>query len=46
MANSNATEDQTTGLAGLRSWRAVYLLVTGIFILWVGLLVALMRIFA
>ncbi len=30
--------DDLTGLPGLRSWRAVYLAVLGIFVLWVGLL--------
>ena len=46
MNKPSVTEDQTTGLPGLPSWHAVYWLVTGIFILWVGLLVALARIFA
>jgi hypothetical protein len=41
-----AAEDQTTGLPGLPSWQSAYLLVVVIFILWVGLLVALARIFA
>jgi hypothetical protein len=40
------TESETTGLPGLRSWPSVYLLVTAIFILWVGLLVALERFFS
>jgi hypothetical protein len=40
------TESETTGLPGLRTWRNVYLIVTAIFILWVGLLVALERIFS
>ncbi len=40
------TESETTGLPGLRSWRSVYLLVTAVFILWVGLLLALARIFS
>jgi hypothetical protein len=30
--------DETTGLPGLRSWRAVYTVVLGFFVLWVGLL--------
>jgi hypothetical protein len=34
-------EIQTTGLPGLRSWRAVYVFVIGIFIVWVLLLSAL-----
>jgi hypothetical protein len=36
---------RTTGLPGLRSWRAVYLLVLAIFILWVVLLTILSRVF-
>jgi len=32
------TESETTGLPGLRSWRAVYTTVIAVFILWVGLL--------
>ncbi|HVU24754.1 MAG TPA: hypothetical protein VHE13_11575 [Opitutus sp.] len=30
--------DNTTGLPGLRSWRAVYVVVLGIFVLWIVLL--------
>ena len=30
--------DETTGLPGLHSWRAVYTVVFGLFVLWVGLL--------
>ena len=30
-----------TGLPGLRTWRGVYLVVSGIFLLWVVLLTAL-----
>jgi hypothetical protein len=30
--------DETTGLPGLRTWRAVYTVVIGLFVLWVGLL--------
>ena len=37
--------DEATGLRGLKSWRAVYTLVLASFVLWVGLLVALGRIF-
>ncbi len=33
--------DELTGLPGLRTWRGVYLLVFGSFILWVLLLLAL-----
>lgn len=31
-------DDSATGLPGVRSWRAVYIAVTAIFVLWVGLL--------
>ncbi len=31
-------DDTSTGLPGLRSWRTVYVLVLGVFLLWVGLL--------
>jgi len=34
----SASEDETTGLPGVRTWRGVYFLVIGIFVLWVGLL--------
>ena len=41
----NATEpppdDAATGLPGLRTWRAVYFTVGGVFVLWVALLAAL-----
>lgn len=30
--------DESTGLPGLRTWRAVYTVVLGLFVLWVGLL--------
>ena len=30
--------DESTGLPGIRSWRTVYVVVFGIFLLWVGLL--------
>ena len=30
--------DEATSLPGIRSWRAVYWIVGGIFVLWVGLL--------
>lgn len=39
-------DEQRTGLPGLRSWRAVYWVVLGIFILWVVLLTWLTRHFA
>jgi hypothetical protein len=34
----NAELDEATGLPGIRSWRTVYWIVFGIFVLWVGLL--------
>lgn len=42
---ANANEPDATGLPGLRSWRAVYVSVVGIFILWVALLTMLTRLF-
>jgi hypothetical protein len=33
--------DESTGLPGFRSWRAVYVLVLAVLVLWVGLLAAL-----
>ena len=33
--------DETTGLPGLRSWRAVYIFVLAVFALWVALLTLL-----
>jgi hypothetical protein len=38
--------DDETGLPGLRTWRAVYVFVLGVFIVWVGLLLALTRLFS
>lgn len=35
--------DDDTGLPGLRTWRAVYVFVLGIFILWIVLLAWLAR---
>lgn len=40
------SDDDDTGLPALPSWRAVYLLVLGIFALWVILLTVLSRAFA
>ncbi len=34
-------DEETTGLPGLRTWRAVYCVVLGSFLLWVALLFAL-----
>jgi hypothetical protein len=39
-------DDEETGLPGLRTWNAVYGLVVGVFVVTVGLLVALMRMFS
>ena len=38
--------DEATGLPGVRSWRAVYFVVFGTFLLWVALLTALTRVFS
>ena len=32
------SESETTGLPGVRTWRAVYTVVLGVFLLWIGLL--------
>ena len=37
--------DEATGLPGVKSWRAVYILVLASFVLWVGLLFGLGRLF-
>ena len=42
----NQPPDETTGLPGLRSWRAVYIAVFGTFLLWIVLLTALTRFFS
>jgi hypothetical protein len=34
----SASTDETTGLPGIRKWRTVYWIVSGIFVLWVFLL--------
>jgi hypothetical protein len=44
--DENSTEDQSTGLPGLRSWSAVYLVVAVVFIVWVSLLVTLKNLFS
>jgi len=41
-----ASESETTGLPGLRTWGAVYWLVIGVFALVVGLLTVLTRMFS
>ena len=45
-ATPDETERVETGLPGVRSWRAVYVLVVGTFITWVVLLVVLGRVFS
>jgi hypothetical protein len=37
---------EETGLPGLRTWRGVYLVVFGLFVLWVVLLAALEKFFS
>jgi hypothetical protein len=37
-ARASLAVDESTGLPGLRSWRAVYTVVIGLFVVWVGLL--------
>ncbi len=39
-------ESEATGLPGLHTWRAVYTVVAGVFVLWVGLLWLLMKRFS
>jgi hypothetical protein len=38
--------DESTGLPGLRSWRAVYFLVLGVLVLWIGLLAGLTELYS
>ena len=42
----SARETEETGLPFFRSWKSVYLFVLGSFIFWVGLLIALTKIFS
>jgi hypothetical protein len=42
----NSIDTEETGLPGLRTWRNVYLLVLGMFVLWVVLLEALEMVFS
>ena len=44
--HDNPPSDESTGLPGLRSWRAVYCVVLGIFALWVGLLTVLTELYS
>lgn len=39
-------EPESTGLPLLKTWRAVYLVVLGAFVLWVGLLALLSRLYS
>jgi hypothetical protein len=43
---SDPAESETTGLRGLRSWRAIYLVVTVIFLILVALLYTLSKAFS
>ncbi len=38
--------DKVTGLPGLRSWPSVYVFVLGVFLLWVGLLAGLTKLYS
>lgn len=38
-------DDDSPGLPGLASWRGVYWLVLGVFVLWVGLLTLLTKLY-
>lgn len=44
--NTLATDESSTGLPFLRSWRAVYLFVVACFVCWVVILAILPRVFA
>ena len=39
-------DDGATGLPGFRSWRGVYWFVLGVFVLWVGLLTLLTKLYS
>jgi hypothetical protein len=43
---SNAVNDDATGLPGLSTWPGVYLFVFGVFIVWVALLTTLSMMFS
>ena len=40
------SDQRGTGLPGLRTWPAVYVFVLAVFALWVGLLIALSKVFS
>ncbi len=40
------SDDESTGLPGLRTWRRVYVVVLIVLVLWVGFLTALTRIYS
>ena len=44
--DENSTENQGTGLPGLRSWSRVYTVVVVVFIIWVSFLVTLKNLFS
>jgi len=44
--NAPSPSDEATGLPGIRRWRTVYIIVGGIFVLWVGLLTLLTRLYS
>ncbi len=46
MTSEPNPRDDETGLPGLPTWRAVYILVIAVSILWVALLLGLMRAFS
>ncbi len=43
---ASVSEAETTGLPGLTTWRSVYALVLGIFLLWVALLAGLTQLWS
>lgn len=45
-ADDPAVDDATTGVPGLRTWRAVYVVVATIFVVWIVLLTILTESFS
>ncbi len=45
-ADDPAADDATTGVPGLRTWRAVYVVVAMVFVLWIVLLTILTESFS